>query len=98
MVIQDLIKVLKEKSPSISKKGFLYFHLYVDNASLALEPAEEVSVEEMINSLTEALGEWLVSQDGEEEYKITPCTEVYLAEWGSVGVPFTLELLESLFK
>jgi hypothetical protein len=94
MVVQDLIKALEEKDQRlVLSQGFSYYHLYVDNESLALEPAENVSVKEMLDSLTEVLGEWLVGQDG-EEYKITPCTEVYLAEWQSVGKLFTLELLE----
>jgi len=82
----DIIKTLRAEDPrKVCPLGFLHPHSYRGYYDeLAFEPAEHVSVAEMLRAAESALGATYEGWKG-GSFTMDARTEVWLAEVGSVG-------------
>ena len=95
MTIKELIKILEKEDPNrIMKKGFHQAHAYRGfYAELAVEPAENVLIKEMIETLKGALSMTFEGYKG-GMYTMYETTDVWMAMWGDLGYPLSPGLLE----
>ena len=99
MFLMDLIKYLDTKdSNKIIPLGFNNPHSYRGYyEELAFEPAENVSIGEMLKCATDALGQTYTGYKG-GEFTMCEYTEVYLANWGETGESIGVILLDFMTK
>lgn len=85
MTLGELIEILSSAENKIVPVGFLNprsYRGYYDN--LAFEPAEDVSVSQMLDAAKSALGKTFTGYKG-GEYLMTKETECYIANYGCCG-------------
>ena len=99
MILKELIDFLESKDPTIILPlGFnnpdSYRGYYEE---LAFEPAENISIGEMLKCAIEALGSTYTGYKG-GEYTMGEYTDVYLANWGETGESIGPVLLNLMVK
>ena len=95
MTIKELIMILEKEDPNrIMKKGFHKTQSYRGfYDELAVEPAVNVFIKEMIDTLKGALSKAFEGYKG-GMYTMYETTDVWMAMWGDLGYPLSPELLE----
>jgi hypothetical protein len=99
VIISELIETLeKEDQSKVCPKGFANPHSYRGYYdSLAFEPADNVTVGEMLDSATRAMGSTYQGWKGGNFY-MGPYVDVYLANEGCCGDELSATLLGYMLR
>lgn len=99
LTLKELIAYLEQYSPeTMPKQGFGNPHSYRGYYHcLAFEPMEGVTVAQMLEDAKNAIGSTYEGYKG-GDYEMDGNTSVYIAHYGSTGIPINHFLLRLMFS